>query len=302
MSEFHQFIKAVGTGPKGNRDLSFEESKIAMDMILSGKASQNQIAAFLIGWRLKPETIEEYRGALESIHEKTQGRIEDQDSFELGFPFDGKNDSPYLFALSAKLLKKFSMKIVVTGDYRVPSKGGVTVKEIMDKIGPIDNVEYFDRENYLPELSRLHSLRNDLGLRCAFNTLEKFSGIKKSKFGATGVFHKPYVAKYSEIFKDKLDRFMLVSSNEGGPELYKKGKVWVVTEGEMEELSTDPKDFGINLSGFDKELSLEDMLAITRDPDLDHMKMAALNSSLYLYTSGRCEKWQDCYELIIRQF
>lgn len=31
MNDFRQFIKAVATGPKGNRDLTFEESKRAMD-------------------------------------------------------------------------------------------------------------------------------------------------------------------------------------------------------------------------------------------------------------------------------
>ena len=53
---FKTFIKAVGTGPKGNRDLSFEESFEAVSQILKQEATQAQMGAFLIAWRVKLET------------------------------------------------------------------------------------------------------------------------------------------------------------------------------------------------------------------------------------------------------
>ena len=62
--DFHKYIHAVGTGPKGNRDLSFEESQDMMTQILNQSIHGEQIAAFLLGWRLKPETTEEFCGAI----------------------------------------------------------------------------------------------------------------------------------------------------------------------------------------------------------------------------------------------
>ena len=62
--DFFNYIHAVGTGPKGNRDLSFDEAKDMMQQILDQSVPREQIAAFLLGWRLKPETTEEFRGAL----------------------------------------------------------------------------------------------------------------------------------------------------------------------------------------------------------------------------------------------
>ena len=61
---FTKYIRAVGTGPKGNRDLSYEESQDMMSQILSREVSNEEISAFLLGWRLKPESVEEFRGAL----------------------------------------------------------------------------------------------------------------------------------------------------------------------------------------------------------------------------------------------
>ena len=304
--EFQSFIKAVGTGPKGNRDLSLEESKKAMGMILSGALSEAQIAAFLIGWRLKPETIEEYQGALEAMSELTTHQSVNGATFELGFPYDGKNDAPYLFTLTAKFLRPFSLTLVSGGDEKVPSKDGVTVKELMQRLEHVDNFVYQDRKEFLPELSNLTGLRNELGLRTAFNTLEKFSGRTKSSFGATGVFHKPYVQKYNGIFGKKMKGLALFSGNEGAPEIYKKGRVYINRQGELEELTIDPVDYGIHLPVRQSAWTVAEMESLARNPDMNHMKLAALNSALYLYTAQHTaqhsQKWQDTYEIILRDY
>lgn len=301
--EFKKFIKAVGTGPKGNRDLSFDESKEAMALMLSGAISDTQIAAFLIGWRLKPETIEEYQGALEAMKELTRTQVNPSgETFELGYPYDGKNDAPYLFPLTARLLQHFSLTLVSAGDEKVPSKDGVTVKDLMSELGTVENFSYTDRKEFLPELTRMSALRNELGLRTALNTLEKFSGRVQSRFGATGVFHKPYVNKYCGIFGGQMQSFALFSANEGAPELYKKGRVYFFRQGILEEVTIDPEDYGIVTPVRDGGWSREDMLSLARSPDMNHMKLAALNSALYLYTTQQVEKWQDSYEIILGRY
>ncbi|MDD2905875.1 MAG: hypothetical protein PHH41_06550 [Sulfurimonas sp.] len=113
--DFHKYIHAVGTGVKGNRDLSFEEAKDAMQQILDQTVYPEQIAAFLLGWRLKPETTEEFRGALSACDASiTPHKIEN--SIELGYPFDGKANNPYIFPLVAQVLKDFSLDLVLMGD------------------------------------------------------------------------------------------------------------------------------------------------------------------------------------------
>ena len=64
---FKKYIKAVGTGVKGNRDLSKDEVFDATENILLNRATQAQIGAFLIGWRTKLETNEELSGAIEAL-------------------------------------------------------------------------------------------------------------------------------------------------------------------------------------------------------------------------------------------
>lgn len=279
------FIKKVATGPKGNEDLSFEESQMAMEYLLSKNISDVEKASFLVGWRLKPETIEEYRGALSVILNKTK-KQPIANSFELGFPFDGKNDSPYLFPITAKILNRVGIKLVVTGDDLIPAKDGVTTKMLhleLQKKGIQQYYNYFDRSEYLSEYSSLTEVRNLIGLRTALNTLEKISLVGESQFGATGVFHKPYVEKYAAIFEDKLSRFLLVAGNEGAPEVAKKSKFWIVSNSQREEFFVDPNEFGIDPIHRDGGYSINDHLALAEDPPENIWNMSCLNAALYLF-------------------
>lgn len=290
MSEvlFKKYIKAVGTGPRGNRDLSIDETESAFDMILGRKVSVSQIAAFLLGWRLKPETTEEFKGALNSILRNTQCSLVNN-SLELGIPFDGKNDSPYIYPLVAKMLLKFDVKLIVTGDHKIPAKDGVTTKEIEEHWQNVEKFyKYYDRKKYCEAISDLYEVRNDLGLRTALNTLEKYSGVAESRFCATGVFHKPYVEKYIEIFKDRLDGLLLVAGNEGSPELFKKSKCWFLKSGVVEELIIDPADFGIELD-LKERYEISDCLQELENPSGNIVKIAALNAAIYLYLMSKVE-------------
>ena len=46
---FHSYIRAVGTGPKSNRELTKDETIDAIESILNQSVYSEQIAAFLLG-------------------------------------------------------------------------------------------------------------------------------------------------------------------------------------------------------------------------------------------------------------
>ena len=64
---FKKYIKAVGTGPKGNRELEESEVIDAIESILENRVTQAQIGAFLIGWRTKLETDGELTAAVKAL-------------------------------------------------------------------------------------------------------------------------------------------------------------------------------------------------------------------------------------------
>ncbi len=293
--EFSKYIHAVGTGPKSNRDLSFDEAKDMMAQMLRQEPYAEQIAAFLLGWRLKPETIEEFKGAIAACDELTKfSKVEN--SIELGYPFDGKRRNPYIFPLVAKFLEKEGLHLVVYGDELQPAKGGITTKQVAKNVTLAQNIHFFDRREYLKELSDLTQIRMRLGLRTAFNTIEKLPGVSKSEVAITGVFHKPYVKKYVEIFGEKYRRFALVQGNEGTPELFSKGHMWIAQEGEITQHIIDPKALGIDYEKSWENITLEESLSALLNPSEEFIKLAKFNAAVYLVIYGKEASIEEAYE------
>jgi len=295
--DFFKYIHAVGTGTKGNRDLSFDEAKDMMTQILDQSVPSEQIAAFLLGWRLKPETIEEFQGALAACDENIiKKRVEN--SIELGYPFDGKAKNPYIFPLIAKILQKKSLNLVIVGDEKQPAKDGITIQDIISKIELTPNIHYFDRKEFFYKLHKLTDIRNKLGLRTGFSTIEKLPGVAQSEYAITGVFHKPYVKKYAQILKGRYKRIALIQGNEGTPELFSKGRLWIVDESDIKEHIIDPEYFGIHYKKSWERISLQDSIEQLQNPSQEYLKLTRLNAALYLFVTQHANSIEDAYDML----
>ena len=300
---FKRYIKAVGTGIKGNRDLSKEEIFDAIEQILLNKATPAQSGAFLIGWRTKLETNEELSGAVEALRKYIKF-TEVKDSIELGYSFDGRCENPFLFPLFENILDEFYKKnsdvrrlnLVISGDYLQPAKVGLTTKEIFANIDKGQYLHFFDRVEYLKELSDITPLRLELGLRTAFNTVEKLLNPSLSEYGVTTAFHKPYVQKYLEIFAPYFKDVIVLKGSEGSPEVLKDGKFWRMQEGSIVEENFSLKDFGINYSREFENISLEESLNIVKNPDDEILKLAKFNVALYLLFAKRVSSLDEAWQ------
>jgi len=297
MHAFHPYIKAVGVGHKHNRDLTSSEMEDAMRMILQREASPEQIAAFLLGWRIKPESIEEFRAVLKAFEPFIQHQ-EIANSIELGYPYDGKVDNPYLFPLIAKKLESFDINLVISGDRLQPSKAGTTTKEICEHIPKQPNIHFLDRAEYFPTLSALTDIREKLGLRSGINSIERLVNPAKSKFAIIGAFHKPFVQKYIDIYHDRYERLIILKGAEGAPEILGKCSYWVVEGKKVEEKHVNIKDFGIYHDKSYKRISLEQSLEMVNNPSQEHLDLAKLNAALYLELTGKSNSLEEGFELI----
>jgi len=293
-NNFHKIIKAVGTGVKHNHNLTIQEMQEAMDMILKKEIYPEQLSAFLLGWRMKPETVDEFKGVLNSFDTFIK-QTPINNSIEIGYPYDGKVNNPYLFPLIAKYLKDYNLNIVISGDYLQPAKNGRTVKEICDNINLEENLFYFDRKTYFKELSELTTIRTRLGLRTGLNSIERLLNPANSKMALLGVFHKPFVEKYIEIFSNRYERLVIVKGNEGTPEIFSKCKYWLVQNGTSQEYTIDPKDFGIDYKKSWDKITLKESLDLINNPSTELLKIAKLNAAMILFSYGKVKSIEDGY-------
>ena len=295
--EFLPYLKTVGTGPKRNRDLTKDEMKIVMRAFLNKEVIPEQAAAFLLGWRVKGESLEEFAASIEVFDEFVKQEPL-KNSIEFGYPYDGKVKNPYIFPLVAKYLKNFDINMSLHGDLLQPAKGGTTLKEICNHAALNNNIYYFDRSEYFPELYAFSALRAKLGMRSSFNTIEKLLNITQSNTAVIGAFHKPFVEKYITLFKDRYKKLVIVKGNEGTPEIFSKCTITVVENGEIEEIKIDPKDFGIEYKKSTVRISLEESLALIEKPSEELVKLAKLNAATLLFLSGKAKSIEEIYKVL----
>ena len=295
--EFLPYLKCVGTGPKLNRDLTKEEMKVVMRAFLKKEVIPEQAAAFMLGWRVKGESLEEFAASIEVFDELVK-HAPLENSIEFGYPYDGKVKNPYLFPLTAKYLLAYDINLSLHGGLLQPAKRGTTLKEICDNTTLPDNTYYYDRSEYFPELYEFSSIRAKLGLRSSFNTIEKLLNITHSDTAIIGAFHKPFVEKYIALFKDRYKKLIIIKGNEGTPEIFSKCAITIVEDGEVTEMKVDPREFGIEYKKSTERISLEESLALTKDPNEEFSKLAKLNAAVILFLTNKIGSIEEGYRAL----
>ena len=295
--EFLPYLKCVGTGPKLNRDLTKEEMKVVMRAFLKKEVIPEQAAAFMLGWRVKGESLEEFAASIEVFDELVK-HAPLENSIEFGYPYDGKVKNPYLFPLTAKYLLAYDINLSLHSGLLQPAKRGTTLKEICDNTTLPDNTYYYDRSEYFPELYEFSSIRAKLGLRSSFNTIEKLLNITHSDTAIIGAFHKPFVEKYIALFKDRYKKLIIIKGNEGTPEIFSKCAITIVEDGEVTEMKVDPREFGIEYKKSTERISLEESLALAKDPSEEFLKLAKLNAAVILFLTNKIGSIEEGYRAL----
>jgi anthranilate phosphoribosyltransferase len=280
--EFIEYLKAVATGHKRNRDLKSSEVLEALSLIAEGHVPLEQIGAFFAGLRLKGESIEEMQGILQFYDHFTQ-KLDLVNSIELGYPSDGKNDNPYLFTLFSKYLEPMGVELALLIDDIKHAKVGITTKEITQTIQTTTNLHIINRQNIAPKISALNTIRENLAIRTSLNAVEKLTAFAQSKMGIIGVFHRPYVAKYQALYGDRYEKMAIVQGNEGSFEIFGKCTAWVKKGGDFEQITIDPKEFGIEYQKNWHKISFENMIAQINEPSDDLLQIAKLNAAFLLF-------------------
>ena len=295
--EFLPYLKCVGTGPKSNRDLTKDEMKTVMRAFLNKEVLPEQVSAFLLGWRVKGESLDEFAASIEVFDEFVKySPLEN--SIEFGYPYDGKVKNPYIFPLISKYLQEFNVNLSLHGDLLQPAKGGTTLKEICDNISLSSNTHYYDRETYFPQLHEFSSIRVGLGLRSSFNTIEKLLNVTQSDTAIIGAFHKPFVEKYITLFKDRYKKLVIIKGNEGTPEIFSKCAITIVENGEINEIKVDPREFGIEYKKSTQRISLKESLNLLENPDEEFLKLAKLNAAVILFLTDNTKSIEEAYTLL----
>ena len=264
------YLQRIATGPELSKDISLEETRHGMGLILEGKADPVQAGIFLIALRMKRESDDETRGMLEAIRDVTL-RVEApiDEVLDMADPYDGYNRTlpaaPFLPpVLAACGVPTFSHGVQSLGPkfgathHQVLKAAGVAVDQTTDDVAArladaAIGWGYVDQSRFCPKLFGLTDLRRLMVKRPAITTTEVLAGPiigRKATHLVTGFVHKPYPRIYALLARHAgYDSALLVRGTEGGiiPSLRQSGKIWHYHDkGDEQEVDFKPQDLGIN--------------------------------------------------------
>ena len=128
------------------QDLTFEESKAAFEILMNGKASDDEIFSFLTLLSAKGEVSNEIAGGVYVLRNKSKRVHVDNCIDTCGTGGDGKN-SLNISTASALLLASMDIKIAKHGNKAVSSKCGSG--DVLEKLKIKINLEPKEIENQI---------------------------------------------------------------------------------------------------------------------------------------------------------
>ena len=287
---FLPYLKAVGTGIKGNYDLSVDEAQDAFDIVLKRAIANELIGAFLTGMRLKPESDEELLGCVKAL--KAHANTTTQEGIEISYSGDGKTNFPPLMMMASRYLE--GLKLHVMSNEPLAPKYGFQPADLATMGSFGHNITIYERKEVLPALSQLSSLRNNLHIRTIFNSVEKLNFLAKN--GVIGMHHGPYFQKYATLFAPYYRRLLIIQGHEGSADLLKRAKYKLYESGELvDEGVMVPEDFNISSIEAKTALSYEQMRTLINAPDENLQKMVRLNGAILYYLNGDAPSITEAY-------
>ncbi|MDA9042323.1 anthranilate phosphoribosyltransferase [Candidatus Pelagibacter sp.] len=300
---------------RNNQDLSFNESKKAFEILMDGKASDDEIFDFLTLLSAKGEVSDEIAGGVYVLRNKSK-RVNVNDCIDTcGTGGDGMN-TLNISTASALLLSSMGIKVAKHGNKAVSSKCGsgdvLEALNIKIDLEPHDIEEQIKRNNfgfmfapnYHSAMRFVGPVRKKIGKKTIFNMIGPLSSPALVDRQVVGVFDKKLLKIFASALNNLNIKFAwIVNSEDGLDEIspYSKTNVIQLKNGEISEILIDPIKLNIDanefkdLLGDDAKFNANKMLDIFKGEDNDFSKAVCLNAAAGLIVSEKHTVFIDAY-------
>ncbi|MFJ5223900.1 anthranilate phosphoribosyltransferase [Streptomyces sp. NPDC088400] len=242
-------------------DQSADATAWAMDRIMSGAATDAQIAGFAVALRAKGETVAEITGLVRAMYAHAQlidvpGRSVDI----VGTGGDGAK-TVNISTMSAIVVAGTGAKVVKHGNRAASSASGAS--DVLEKLGvnlelPPQRVAQVAEEagitfcfavKFHPALRYVAAARRELGIRTTFNFLGPLTNPAKVRAQATGVADARMAPIMAGVLAERGASALVFRGDDGLDELTTTAtsRVWVVRDGQVTEEPFDPRQVGLEL-------------------------------------------------------
>ena len=243
-------------------NLTEAEAKHAMDVMLSGQATQAQIGSFLTALRMKGETIDELTGFAAVLRDKAE-TISPKSETYLDLVGTG-GDSTFSFNISttsAFVAAGAGLHIAKHGNRSISSKSGAG--DVLEALGVNISAEPARVEKCVDEaglgfmfaqlfnksMGFVGQARKELGVRTVFNILGPLANPSRAKYMVVGVYDSKITEKIATVLSRLgVERAFVMSGYDNMDEFTITGETVVseIDHGTVKTYTVTPEQFGFS--------------------------------------------------------
>ncbi|MCK5282695.1 MAG: anthranilate phosphoribosyltransferase [Nanoarchaeota archaeon] len=244
------------------KDLTLKEAEDVMDEIMSGQATDAQIAGFLVALRLKGETIDEITACAKVMREKASGISPKVEKLVDVVGTGGDNSNTFnISTASAFVVAGAGVPVAKHGNKSVSSKSGAA--DVLTSLGVNIMLEPKQVEKCIEEIGigfmfapKFHSAmkyaigpRKELKLRTVFNILGPLTNPASAEHELMGVFDESLTEPLAKVLANLGVKHSLVVHGSGMDEITLTGptKISEYKDGVIKTYTINPEDFGMEI-------------------------------------------------------
>jgi anthranilate phosphoribosyltransferase len=299
--------------------LTEKEAEEVMNQIMSGNATDSQIASLLTILRFRGETIEEMTGFAKAMRNHMtviQYEHEVIDTCGTG----GDQSSTFNISTAAAIVvSSLGIKVAKHGNRAVSSKSGSA--DVLEHLGIEIQVTSEDAKRALSEtgmsflfaplyhsaMKHVAKPRKDIGFRTVFNLLGPLANPARCKKQVIGVYSPDYALKMAYTLKNLgSEHVLLVAGKDGLDECSISAETFVVElkNGSISQFELSPEDVGLpkgNLNDIQVSTVAESAALIEKimygRGNQSARNIVLLNAGAALYVSGTAKSISEGVQL-----
>lgn len=311
--------EAINKVVAGN-NLTLEEAKEVMNIMLSGEATQAQLGGFLTALRMKGETIDEIVGCatvMQSKAEHVSPKCNTRYVDLVGTGGDGAN-SFNISTTAAFVACGAGVSIAKHGNRAISSRSGAA--DVLEALGVNIMLEAQQVEKCIEEvgmgfmfaqtfnksMKNVGQARSEMGIRTIFNILGPVSNPSNAKGVVIGVFAENYTEPLARaLMAMGVEKGMIVYGMDGMDEITvtNKTKVSEICDGQIKNYYISPEDFGLSMSTADDikggvgAENADITMAILKGEKSPKRDIVLMNAGAAIYVAGIAKNMAEGIEM-----
>jgi anthranilate phosphoribosyltransferase len=290
------------------KNLSRDMSTRAFQIIMNAGATPAQMAAFLMGLRIKGETVDEITGGAIAMRAKAQKFTAPAGAIDTCGTGGDARGTYNISTAVALVLAACGMKVVKHGNRSVSSRSGSA--DVLTMLGVNVNAEtpvlekclnevglcFLMAPRFHPAMRHVAPVRQEMGMRTVFNLLGPLSNPGAPDFQLLGVYSGAWIEPMAGVLKELGTKAAwVVHGSDGTDELTITGpsRVAELRDGAIRTFEVTPEDASLargsleELKGGDPEHNAKALTNAISGMDSAYRRAVVLNAAAGLVIAGK---------------